>query len=86
MNTSEIRQLPFMQGIYAHVQETKGKKLAGLQPDAALLAEKSKAFYALAQTTTVVPTKSTALAKTSDVEKRNLKPVTIVMTIVNGYA
>jgi hypothetical protein len=74
MSTSEIRQLPFMQAIYAHVQEAQGKKLAGLQPDAALLAEKSKTFYTLAQTATVVPTSTTTLAKTSDVAENDLDP------------
>lgn len=74
MSTSEIRQLPFMQAIYAHVQEAQGKKLAGLQPDAALLAEKSKAFYALAQTAAVVPTGTSAVATTDDVEEAKLPP------------
>lgn len=74
MSTSEVRQLPFMQAIYAHVQEAQGKKLPGLQPEAALLAEKSKTFYALAQTATVVPTVDTGSAKTKEVAEKGLDP------------
>ncbi|WP_449437071.1 hypothetical protein [Pedobacter steynii] len=70
MSTSEIRQLPFMQAIYAHVEEAQGKKLAGILPDAALLAEKSKTFYALAQAVAIAPPDAT-LAKSSDLDPRN---------------
>ncbi|MGN6352003.1 MAG: metallophosphoesterase [Parafilimonas sp.] len=72
MSTAKVRQLPFMQAIYAHVEETQGKKLAGLQPNAALLVEKSKAFYALAQTTSIATNNATTLAKTDDIEENKL--------------
>lgn len=69
LSTSGIRQLPFMQAIYAHVQEAQGEKLAGLTPDAALLAEKSKTFFELARIGAVAPPiPSLTLAKTSDAE------------------
>lgn len=74
MSTSEIRQLSFMQAIYAHVQEAHGKKLPGLQPEAALLVEKSKAFYARAQAAAADTTDTAdvaALAKTNGLDPRD---------------
>jgi hypothetical protein len=66
LSISEIRGLPFMQGLYAHVLSTQGKDISNLSPEVAKHAAKSKYYFDLVTQQPMVLATTTTTTETRD--------------------